>query len=43
MLLTGFPQLIGFGMLGADVLSGLIHWFADSYGSVDMSLLGKVS
>ena len=29
-------------MLVADVLSGLIHWFADSYGSVDLLIVGKV-
>jgi len=29
-------------MLVADFLSGLIHWFADSYGSVDLPIVGKV-
>lgn len=32
----------GLGMLAADVLSGLIHWFADSYGSVDLAVVGKM-
>ena len=30
------------GILVADVFSGLIHWFADSYGSVDLPIVGKV-
>lgn len=38
----GFLSLIGLGVLAADVLSGLIHWFADSYGSVDLLIVGKV-
>lgn len=38
----GSFSLIGLGMLMADVLSGLIHWFADSYGSVDLQIVGKV-
>lgn len=25
----------------ADLLSGIVHWAADSYGSVDMYLIGK--
>jgi ubiquitin-conjugating enzyme E2 variant len=28
-------------ILTADLLSGIIHWAADSYGSVDMWLVGK--
>ena len=42
VVLTRFPHLTGLGMLVADVLSGLTHWFADSYGSVDLSIVGKV-
>ncbi|RNA29663.1 transmembrane protein -like [Brachionus plicatilis] len=35
-----FPAAIG-GILTADFLSGIVHWAADSYGSVDMFLIGK--
>jgi plasmanylethanolamine desaturase len=29
------------GILTADLLSGIVHWAADSYGSVELFLLGK--
>lgn len=29
------------GILTADLLSGIVHWAADSYGSVEMFLIGK--
>lgn len=32
-----------FAFLTADFLSGLVHWAADSYGSVESFLIGRVS
>lgn len=31
------------GILTADLISGIVHWSADSYGSVEMFLIGKVN
>ena len=31
------------GILTADLISGIVHWAADSYGSVEMFLIGKVN
>lgn len=36
-----FSFITVFGILTADFLSGLVHWGADSYGSVE-GLIGKV-
>lgn len=40
ILWTGMTLGILFGWIGADFLCGTVHWFADTWGSADTTLLG---
>eukprot|EP01137_Pigoraptor_chileana_P026485 Opistho-2@7822 len=39
--LLGLFVCAGLGVLSADFLSGLLHWAADTWGSVELPLIGK--
>lgn len=35
------PIIVAAGMLSADLVSGLVHWSADTWGSESMPIIGK--
>jgi len=37
------PLAMALGMCGADLVSGLVHWGFDTWGSVDTPVLGKLA
>lgn len=40
-LLWPLPLICVAGMIAADLVSGLVHWIADSWGEIDMPIFGR--
>jgi hypothetical protein len=41
--LVWVPIAMALGMIGADLVSGMVHWAFDTWGSVDTPVVGKLA